>query len=114
MPNFERGVLTRSKNEVDGEKRVKIGRSRFWDDFENFRKFREHFIWKTKTDVLTNDMARLFKRLKNHTNSFKRGGFPTLFAKIAKSIIKCTKKMKIMMMTGVACQFQPWSGVTIF
>ncbi len=45
MANFERGVLTRSKSKVDLKKRAKIDHLVFGDDFENFRKFREHFIW---------------------------------------------------------------------
>ncbi len=53
MPNFERGYLTMSKSEVDLKKRVKIGSSNFRDDFENFRKFREHFISKFKRGILT-------------------------------------------------------------
>ncbi len=44
MPNFETGVLTRFKSGVDLKKRVKNGRLNFGDDFEHFRKFREHFI----------------------------------------------------------------------
>ncbi len=53
MPNFERGVLTRSKSEVNGKNRVKNDRPNFWDDFEIFRKFREHFISNFKKAVLT-------------------------------------------------------------
>ncbi len=44
MPKFETGVLRKSKSEINFKKRVKIGRPDFEDDFENFRKFREHFI----------------------------------------------------------------------
>ncbi len=45
MPNFETGGLTRSKSKVNLKKRVKNDPRRFGDDFDIFRKFREHFIW---------------------------------------------------------------------
>ncbi len=62
MPKFETGVLTMFKSKVNGKKRVKNGRPDFWDDFEIFRKFREHFCRKFKRAVLTNNMASFFKR----------------------------------------------------
>ena len=65
MPNFETGVLTRSKSEVNGKNRVKNGPPDFWDDFENFRKFHKHFISNFKRAVLTDGMACRFKRLKS-------------------------------------------------
>ncbi len=64
MANFETGYLTTSKTEVDLKNRVKIGPSDFGDDFENFRKFHEHFCRKFKRAVLTNGGKRLFKRFK--------------------------------------------------
>ncbi len=54
MPNFETGVLTRFKSGVDLKNRVKNDPRRFGDDFENFRKFREHFIRQFIYWVLTN------------------------------------------------------------
>ncbi len=54
MPNFETGVPTMSKTKVDLKNRVKNGRSNFWDDFEIFRKFREHFISNIIFGVLAN------------------------------------------------------------
>ncbi len=48
IPNFERGYLTTSKSKVDLKNRVKIGPPDFEDDFENFRKFREHTVWNFK------------------------------------------------------------------
>ncbi len=44
MPNFKTGVLGQSKTAANLKKRVKNDPCRFGDDFENFRKFREHFI----------------------------------------------------------------------
>ncbi len=64
MPNFETGVLTRSKSEVNDKKRVKIDRSDFEDDFEIFRKFHKHFISNFKSLVLTNDGKRHYGRFK--------------------------------------------------
>ncbi len=64
MSNFERGVLTMSKSEVNFKKRVKIGPSDFEDDFEIFRKLREHFISNFESLVLTNDGKRHYERFK--------------------------------------------------
>ncbi len=66
MANFETGVLTRSKSKINLKKRVKNDPRRFGDDFEIFRKFREHTVSNFKRGILTNDVARLFKRLKFH------------------------------------------------
>ncbi len=79
MPNFETGVLRRSKSEVDLKTRVKIGPLDFWDIFEIFRKFREHAVSNFKSDIMTNGRERLFLILKvNKQNIFFTPGFPNI------------------------------------
>ncbi len=78
MPNFETGVLTTYKSEVNFKKRVKIDPCRFGDDFEIFGKFREHFIWNFKRGISTNDMVRLFKRCEIDGRFFREALFFSL------------------------------------